>query len=258
MNSKETQWLLEEKYNGQKCAAFLADCARLRAGEPLAYIIGWVPFLDCVIWLDSKPLIPRSETEYWVQTFIAYREDSLASLPKVTQGRELRVLDMCAGSGCIGVAVAKALSHIHVDFAEIDTAHHPTISRNCYDNLTPTVAKKSQIFAGDLFALVPSDTKYDFILSNPPYIDPALDRTETSVKNHEPHQALYGGTSGTEIIARLIAQAPQYLTPNGELWLEHEPEQTTTLTALADEHRFTIRTHHDQYGYKRWIVLMLQ
>ncbi len=65
--SKDIAWLLQEKYGGEKSEAFFADCKRLALGEPLGYLIGHTPFLDCTIYLDSKPLIPRAETEFWTE-----------------------------------------------------------------------------------------------------------------------------------------------------------------------------------------------
>src|SRR5690606_26669366 len=100
--NQEEQWLLEEKYAGAESEAFRADLKRLTGGEPLGYVIGHVPFLDCRIHLDSHPLIPRPETEYWV-------EKAMVAIKEVAGGpeaRPLHVLDLCAGSGCIGVAVA--------------------------------------------------------------------------------------------------------------------------------------------------------
>ncbi len=74
---RDEEWLLKEKYDGELGApGFAADCARLEAGEPLAYVIGWQPFLGLQIWLDSKPLIPRPETEYWVEKLLEKVERS--------------------------------------------------------------------------------------------------------------------------------------------------------------------------------------
>jgi release factor glutamine methyltransferase len=276
----DKEWLLKEKYNGQKSEAFLADCARLEAGEPLAYVIGWTPFLNCKIWLDSNPpisssvrhqkflsedkiggkakqfafppLIPRPETEYWVEKAIALIQQKYA--PDTSP----RVLDLCAGSGCIGVAVAKALPYVKTDFAELDATHHPTTEKNLHENCPQNTTVNSCIFGGDLFAEIPADTKYDFILSNPPYIDPALDRTESSVKDYEPHQALYGGEAGMELLTRIIAEAPTYLSPEGQLWLEHEPEQSQSIVALGTQAGFKVEVYKDQYQVERYSQLVLQ
>jgi len=89
----DDDWLLRDKYKGHQSAAFMADRARLATGEPLGYVIGWVPFLDCAIWLKTRPLIPRPETEFWVARAIAQmRKDEIV---------KPRVLDLCAGSGCV-------------------------------------------------------------------------------------------------------------------------------------------------------------
>lgn len=265
MLSQEKMWLLKEKYGGVESEAFHADCARLHAGEPLAYVIGHIPFLTCTIYLDSRPLIPRPETEYWTQKFL----QQLAARDRI---HDLRVLDLCAGSGCIGVAIAKAVPSAHVDFVELDPAHILTIKKNLHKNLavnasrsTPGVEREARyrIIQADLFTPESSTPgvelgRYDYIVSNPPYIDPELDRTEVSVRAHEPAQALYGGTEGLELIARIIAAAPQYLKPEGQLWLEHEPEQTAAITDLAEKHKFRSTTHQDQYGIERYTQLMLQ
>lgn len=244
MQNQDETWLLQEKYNGEKTAEFFADCKRLEAGEPLAYLIGHVQFLGTTIHLDSRPLIPRAETEFWVEKAIVGISRGEAS--------GVTVLDLCAGSGCIGVAVGAHVADSHITFAEIDSEHLPTIEKNCLVN----DIRNFTIRTSDLLSEI--EDSFDFILSNPPYIDPALDRTETSVKNHEPHLALYGGAHGCELIERIIKEAPNHLKPKGQLWLEHEPEQTPVIDSLGAASGFTVSTLPDQYGILRYSVLVLQ
>lgn len=244
MTKMDESWLLHEKYDGELCPAYYYDLARLQAGEPLAYVIGHVPFLSCTIWLDSHPLIPRLETEFWVEKAIAAIAGTNVAAPTV--------LDLCAGSGCIGIAVGKALPTATITFAEIDPAHLPTIEKNCRENTSVT----RRIVESDLFQNVTG--KFDFILSNPPYIDPALDRTQTSVRDFEPHQALYGGKGGNGLIERIIIESPAHLLPAGQLWLEHEPEQTAFIQSLGTRIGFSVSTHPDQYDTNRYSILVLQ
>lgn len=199
---------------------------------PEAYKIGWIPFIHTKIWLDSRPLIPRIETEYWVNE--AIQEIKLRGLATP------RVLDLCAGSGCIGIAVAKDVPGAQVDFVELDERHHATIIKNLKEN-----GVKGRIFGGDLFEKVTE--KYDFILTNPPYIDKSLGRVAESVREHEPELALYGGEQGMEVINRILTEYPKYLNPGGKLYLEHEPEQKPFMQGGE--------TFQDQSGTERFSVL---
>ncbi|MBY0310415.1 peptide chain release factor N(5)-glutamine methyltransferase [Patescibacteria group bacterium] len=246
MENQDEAWLLKEKYHGQKTEGFLTDCKRLKTGEPLAYVIGHVPFLGTTTQLSSSPLIPRPETEYWVEKAI----ETLRTTPY--QGETLiKVLDLCAGSGCIGVAVGAHVPNAHITFSEIDREHLPTIKKNCAGNDITHYSSRTS----DLFSNI--EGTFDFILSNPPYIDPALDRTQASVKCFEPHLALYGGKDGSEVIERIIKEAPLRLNPGGQLWLEHEPEQTELIASLGIDNGFSVSTHPDQYGILRYSVLEL-
>lgn len=288
MKSQEEQWLLTEKHGGEKSGAFYADCKALALGEPLAYLIGHTPFLDCTIYLDSRPLVPRVETEFWVNKAIETIQESLKNQPDLFEAggpsvmaetrknntrfedqapagpmvrqpiqaqHSLTILDLCAGSGCIGVAVAQAVPEALVDFAEIDRRLLPTIQKNIDSNLdNPT---RCTIYHSNLFAGLPAEQKYSFILSNPPYIDPALNRVDESVRDFEPHLALFGGAQGMDVIAQLIGAAPDHLTTLGQLWIEHEPEQVAAIGTLAQTHGFTVTHHCDQYGVIRYSVLVL-
>lgn len=248
MHTQETAWLLHEKYNGQKTAGFLADRARLEAGEPLAYIIGYVPFLNCTIHLDQQPLIPRSETEYWTEHAITAIAQAAMAAP--------RVLDLCAGSGAIGVAVAHAIPSSQVTFAEINPELISTIEKNLAANLTAdhaTTPTHHHTVVSDLFSHV-TDT-FDFILTNPPYIDAAANTVDAAVVAYEPHQALFGGQAGIEIITRIITGAADFLSPTGQLWIEHEPAQSVHINQLATSHGWHATTYQDQYHTERYSIL---
>lgn len=242
---KEANWLLKEKYQGQTTEEYYADLKRLKNGEPLAYLIGHIPFLDCTIYLDSKPLIPRTETEYWVGKVITELK---------TKPDTVTILDLCAGSGCIGVAIAKHLPNSQVTLAEIDKNHLPTIGKNLQANNIS--CDRYQVFQSDLFNKIAG--KFDVILTNPPYIDGKLNRTAPSVKKFEPSQALYGGKAGIELITQIIKTAPTHLNAHGLLFIEHEPEQSQAITKLAKANNFDITVLTDQYKIKRYSRLQLK
>ncbi len=248
MFNTEENWLLNEKYQGNQTNDFKNDCLELSAGVPLAYLIGYIPFLNCKIWLDSKPLIPRPETEYWVE-----KVSSEINTCHKHRNETIEILDLCAGSGCIGIAIAKNSPYTTVDFIELDN-HQKTIKKNCLENNIPV--ERFRLFQGDLFSPL-SDEKYDYILTNPPYIDKNLNRVDNSVKENEPALALYGGNEGIEIIAKIINESPKHLKQGGQLWIEHEPEQIEAINNLA-KNKFHVTNHFDQYHIHRFSQLMLQ
>lgn len=236
---RESRWLLEEKHHGVESDAYKRDLERLAQGEPLGYVIGWVPFFHTKIHLDSKPLIPRSETEYWVEKAISEIQAKGIEKP--------RILDLCAGSGCIGIAVLKAIPDAIVDFVEIDPAHHETVRKNIREN--GINENRARIFGGDLFEQV-SGT-YDAVLTNPPYINPKeIDGVQKSVLDFEPEQALFGGIDGIECIEKILRDVPQFLKPGGILYLEHEPEQEKMIRELLPG----ITSYQDQFGVIRYSV----
>ncbi len=245
MPEKDQAWLLSEKYGGVKSEAFYADGQRLKNGEPLAYVIGHVPFLGARIHLDSRPLIPRPETEFWTEQAIQFIKSSFPDSP--------HILDLCAGSGAIGVAVARSIPQARVDLAEIDPAHGPTIKKNLEENTFIYESDRYRWFESDLFSNVPG--RYDLILANPPYIDKEAKTVEASVCEHEPHLALFGGEGGLELITRIIEAAGDHLKQKGQLWIEHEPAQAAAIKRLAAANGLGAITHRDQYNVYRYSIL---
>src|SRR3989344_701262 len=212
--------------------------------EPEAYKIGWVPFIHTKIWLDSRPLIPRTETEFWTERAI----EEIKSIPNAS------VLDLCAGSGAIGVAVLKEIPEAKVDFIEKEVRHHATIEKNIKENEIDT--NRARVFGGDL--LENANGPYDVILSNPPYIDPKkLERVQDSVIEHEPREALMGGNAGIEIIKRILTDAPKHLASPGILYIEHEPEQAEEINKTVQSLLYSsYKSLPDQFGVIRYSRLV--
>ncbi|HEX2792320.1 MAG TPA: HemK family protein methyltransferase [Candidatus Paceibacterota bacterium] len=236
--------LIRDKYEGDTHADLTADLERLAAGEPLAYVIGWIPFAGARIELDSRPLIPRAETECWTERLIRHASQKFGDEP-------FALLDLCAGSGAIGVAIAAALPNAQVSFAELGEAHLATIQKNLDENgIAPS---RVAVRAGDLFAPFP-DIRFDFIAANPPYI-PAARTLDASVTDYEDSAALFSGEDGLDLIRRIATDAPGHLRQGAELWMECDianVEEAVRLVEAGGASRADIRT--DQYGRPRYLV----
>ncbi|MFA5877197.1 MAG: HemK/PrmC family methyltransferase [Candidatus Paceibacterota bacterium] len=265
----EKEFLLREKYNGVKNSAYDADVVRIENGEPLAYVIGFVPFLDCKIFLDSRPLIPRPETEFWVEAILQklkaeswhpprglqfvsnrFALGQIGSLKAVQ--KPLRFLDLFAGSGCVGVALLKHIPDVQVDFGEIDTNHFSTITKNIWENdieETRTAVIRTDVWDG-------ITNSYDIVCANPPYLSESrLNLIEPSVLAYEPKKALFADENGFALIRRLILKAGAHLNPKGLMYIEHEPEHAEMIQKCAKEHDFSAETKQDQYGVLRYSIL---
>lgn len=240
ISKEEMALLVRDKYDGQ-APDLTKDLARLTAGEPLAYVIGWVPFLGLRINLASHPLIPRPETEWWTEVLVGTLKEK----------GDVRLLDLCAGSGAIGLAVLHEIPHAHVSFGELHPEHCEQIEKNI--SLNNLDASRASVRAGDLFAPF-AEERFDVIVCNPPYIphDRVLD---TNVSHFEPADALFAGSDGLSLIRRIAKETPSHLRPHGELWLECDISHIEEVHALLLENGASsaeIRT--DQYGRPRLVV----
>ncbi len=247
--SQEKKWLLAEKYNGVTTDEYEAECLLLEQGVPVAYLIGNIEFLGCHIDLSAKPLIPRAETEYWVDLFIK----KLAGTYSEVELRNLNILDIFAGSGCIGIACAKHLGS-QVTIGELQPQNITQILKNTSHNKCIT---NTELIESDVFSNIPQKI-YDFILANPPYID-HMDESnvQTSVLEHEDHIALFAEKKGLKFIYQLIDEAPMYLRTGGELWIEFDPWQTTLITTYLEKSNSWSHTYlKDQFEKDRVLILV--
>jgi release factor glutamine methyltransferase len=243
-NRTDQDALIREKYAGDETAPGVsADLARLAAGEPLAYVIGTIPFLGLSLSLDSHPLIPRPETEWWTE-----------ELAQQIGTHRVSVLDLCAGSGAIGLALLKLCPNAHVTFSELVPEHAKVIEKNIVENGLD--ASRAVIRTGDLFAPF-SHERFDVIATNPPYI-PQVRALDASVIAFEPKEALFAGDDGMDVISRIIDDAREHLSDTGELWMECDIENIAAAKELLLDKGYSsaeIRT--DQYGRERIVVAHL-
>lgn len=243
--SKEKAWLIRDKYQGDPQVDLTNDLTRLKKGEPLAYVIGSIPFLNCQLDLRYHPLIPRPETEYWVKQFLQRLKQTDSAG---------RILDLGAGSGCIGIAVLKNAPASRVVLADID----PSLVKQIKINLTLNQlrTRRTRVLCSDLFSQVTG--KFDFILVNPPYI-PTRRKLDQTVVAWEPAQALWGGEQGLDVITKILAQARTFLKPHGEIWLEFDASQKTRLAKMISTGgQYTGEFHRDQFHRWRWVVLRVR
>lgn len=197
--------------------AFLQDIlkvnelvSRYKKGEPLAYLLGKWEFHGLSLHVNPQVLIPRDDTEVVCQLAI-----HLAKLG----GQNPRVLDLCAGTGCIGLAVADKVKDARVTLGEISPEAIRVAKKNIQDNkLSGRVScmqldarKEPPKFLGT----------YDLIVSNPPYITgKEMEELDDSVKNYEPHLALYGGEDGLDFYRDIVKYYTPILRPGGWICFE--------------------------------------
>lgn len=202
-------------------AVFRELVKRRAAGEPVAYLVGQKEFYSLSFLVDKRCLIPRGETEHIVIECL----DRLKKLPTPNPDTPpTQIVDVCTGSGCIAVTIAKEAQRIAkpVAVTAIDISSDALAVARQNVELHQVQNIVSCIEADLLSTIEPNSC--DFVLSNPPYVSLAeFEKLDKSVRNFEPRLALVSGEQGTEVIQRLIAQSAQCLKPGGWLIFELSP-----------------------------------
>lgn len=186
-------------------------------GEPYAYITGYKEFMKLKFKVNKYTLIPREDTETLVQKAIEIANnihDSKSFIPtKKSKDKNIRILDMCTGSGCIAISLAKYIQGSKVDAVDISKEALLIAKENAEINNV-----KINFIYSNLFENV--FEKYDLIVSNPPYISTdEIEKLQIEVRN-EPHIALDGGIDGLDFYKKISKDAKQFLKPNGILIFE--------------------------------------
>ena len=235
----------------------LREMVRRRvSGEPLQYITGEAEFCGLKFAVDRRVLIPRPETELLVETVVG-RMESVVPCPDIgcrgeSPESRVRIVDLCTGSGCIAVTLAKRLD-AEVFATDVSAEALALAEENAKRH---EVEKKIRFFRGDLLEILPDSLAADAIVSNPPYIASGdLARLPKEVREFEPVQALVAGEDGLNFYRRIVGNARRFLLPKGFLCLELGDGQRPAVEHLCVENGWTVEPAvKDLQGKERVMV----
>lgn len=201
---------------------------------PLQYITGSQEFMGYSFLVSPATLIPRQDTEVLVE-----------QVSRVAEGK--KVLDLCTGTGCILLSLAKMCRLSRAVGTDISAEAVETAKKNA-----ERLQAGAEFFCGDLFEAVPKE-RFDIIVSNPPYIPSAvIDTLMPEVREHEPMSALDGDVDGLKFYREICKNASKYLNRQGQIFFEIGCEQAADVSALLEEAGFeNIRVIKDLAGLDR-------
>lgn len=189
-------------------------------GKPLQYITNQQEFMKLNFYVDENVLVPRPDTEILVEEVIEI----------VKKQKKEQILDLCTGSGAIGISIAKYVASSNVVLADISKEALQVAKKNAKQN---GVEKQITLIQSNLFEKI--QTTFDIIVSNPPYIRSKVIKTLQKEVQQQPQIALDGGEDGIFFYRDIIKKAKQYLNPNGYLCLEIGYDQKESVIGLLEE-----------------------
>jgi release factor glutamine methyltransferase len=210
-------------------------------GCPVAYLVGRKEFYSLEFEVTRAVLIPRPDTETVVDECLKLAKE----MPEPT------VLDIGTGSGCLAVAVAKYCKQARVTAIDVSAEALQVAARNAAKH---SVAERIHFVPGDLYGPLPDGERFDFVLSNPPYVPhDDIAGLAAGVRDFEPHLALDGGRDGLEMLGRLVSGAPARLKPGGYLIVEiGSPQEKPAREQIQAVQGFALaKTVHDSSGHPR-------
>lgn len=218
---------------------------RILADEPLAYVLGEWEFYGLTLMVNPSVLIPRDDT---------CAVTDLAIQQALYLGENPRILDLCTGSGCIGLAVASRVNDAKVTLADISRDALQVARKNISANKLS--ARVSCVQVNALEEPPAFIGKFDMIVSNPPYITTReMRELPRSVVAFEPRLALHGGDDGLEFYRSITEKYRSALKPSGYLCFEFGMGQGDAVCALLEEKGFTILERSSDYNERERAVL---
>jgi len=188
--------------------------ARRIAGLPLEHVLGWAEFAGRRVVVEPGVFVPRRRTEFLVEQAAALAPEGAV------------VMDLCCGSGAVGLALLSILSRIELHATDVDPAATRCARRN--------LAGRGRVYEGDLYQPLPRElrARVDVLVANAPYVPTdAIATMPPEARVFEPAVALDGGADGLEVLRRIVADAPSWLAPSGHLLIETSAGQSTDAVA---------------------------
>jgi len=229
----------------QTCRSVEDAVARLMEGEPLPYVLGEWEFYGLPLHVDRNVLIPRDDTCAVV---------GLAINQAIFLPADPRILDLCTGSGCIGLAIASRVKDARVTLADISREALGVAKKNIATN---KMTGRVSCIQADALSPAPAFLgKFDMIVSNPPYITgDEMAELPDSVKNYEPHLALFGGRDGLDFYRSIAKNYGKALKPGGFLALEFGMGQGDDVCGILIENGYTILERTKDFNDRERAVL---
>jgi release factor glutamine methyltransferase len=233
-------------------AAFDARLDRRAAGICVAYLLGHKEFRGLDFLVTADVLVPRPDSETLVEAGLDWLADRFP--PSAAGRRAPRVLDLCAGSGCLGVALAAARPDVDLTLIDVSPAALEVAAANARRLLGS--GRPFRPLLSDLFDALPppgsAGGRFDLILSNPPYVPTAAIAGLAPEVRAEPRLALDGGADGLDLIRRIVGESPARLDAGGRILVESDSEQTAAVAALLETAGFVaVSLYRDLDGRPR-------
>lgn len=244
--SQEAILAEREKYAGDEvCREMEKAEERILAGEPLAYVLGEWDFYGMTLYVDKNVLIPRDDT---------CAVTALAIKRALFLDQDPRILDLCTGSGCIGLAVASRVKDARVTLADISREAMAVAKKNI--TAQRLSGRVSCVQADALGMPAPFLGKFDMIISNPPYVTTKeMEELEDSVKNFEPHLALHGGSDGLDFYRAIASNYAGALKPGGFLCFEFGMGQGDAVCRILEKNGYTVLERTKDYNDRERAVI---
>lgn len=227
------------------CLEMERSLKRLLQGEPLAYVLGEWEFYGIPLYVTRDVLIPRDDT-----CAVA----ALAIKKALFLGQDPRILDLCCGSGCIGLAVASRVKDARITLGDLSREALAVAKRNIQ-----RCRLGGRVSAIGVDAKMPCPGflgKFDMIVSNPPYVTEAeMEELPHSVKDYEPDMALRGGEDGLDFYRAICGNFVSALKPGGYLCFEFGMGQGDQVCAILEGSDFTVLERTNDYNGRERAVL---